>query len=165
VLLVGSMVNGTTGMGTSIVLGIGKPEFMVVPNIVMALLNIVCSTVFFYAFGPQGVVWGTAVGLVVASVLYYKVLNRTMGVGNRVVWSSMSIPFFTNIFATLALIKLHDFGKAMNPGMFSGLWSGWGVIAIGSLLALLINVVVYGVTKFITTKELLEYLPFLRRQS
>jgi O-antigen/teichoic acid export membrane protein len=164
VLLVGSMVNATTGMGTSIVLGIGKPEIIVYPNVIMALLTIICSTAFFYAAGPRGVVWGTVTGLVVASMVYYRILNRSMGVGNRALWSSIAISFYTNAVATLALVKLHDIGAAMNPSLFSGQWSAWGVIAVNSLLVLSINVGIYVATKFITINELIEYLPFLRRR-
>jgi O-antigen/teichoic acid export membrane protein len=165
VLLVSTMVNAMTGLGTSIVVGIGKPEIIIYPNVFMAIVNIICSTAFFFAFGPKGVVWGTAAGLLVSSVLYFWLLNRSMDVRNRALWSSISIPFLVNTVATLGLVKLHDIGAAAYPALFSGIGASWAVIAVNSFLVLAISVGVYGGTKFITMGELQEYLPFLKRPS
>jgi O-antigen/teichoic acid export membrane protein len=164
VLLISTMINSTTGVGTSIGMGIGKPGGIAVSNLVMAIVNILCSTAFFYAFGPKSVVWGTAASLFVSSVVYYGILNRSMGVRTAAFWSSsMAVPFFLNGIATLGLLELHDAARAMHPALFSGIFAGWAVIAVNCIVALTVSVAVYGASRFITMDELLEYLPFLKR--
>jgi O-antigen/teichoic acid export membrane protein len=163
VLLISTMANATTGLGTAIGIGIGKPGIIAYSSIAMAVVNVVGSIAFFYAFGAKGVVWGTATGLIVATIYYYILLNRSMNVGHgKFLSSAISIPLLVNAAATFALLKLHDIGMATHPAFFSG--SGrYGVIAANFVLVAMVSIATYAATKFITLEELLEYAPFLRR--
>jgi O-antigen/teichoic acid export membrane protein len=163
VLLISTMANATTGLGTAIGIGIGKPGIIAYSSMAMAVVNVVCSIAFFYAFGAKGVVWGTASGLIVATIYYYFLLNRSMNIGHGKFWSSaLSIPLLVNAAATFALVKLHDIGMTMQPVLFSGA-GRYGVIAVNIFLVAAISIGTYAATKFITLEELQEYVPFLRR--
>lgn len=80
ILLIASMVQIIAGIGSSMVRGIGKPHLEASANSIMALLNIALSVSLGYLFGVYGVVWGTAVSLVIGTCIFLVVVNRRVGI-------------------------------------------------------------------------------------
>ena len=166
VLLFSTMLNASTGLGSSIGVGIGKPGILAYSNIVMAVVNIVGSTLFFFVFGLKGIVWGTASGLFVSTFLCFLLLNRAMNVSSqRFTVTVPLMPFIVNAGAAFVLVKLYGIGASMHPSFFSGGNSDYWIIAVNTVLLLAISAAVYAATKFITYDEIREFIPFSKQDS
>jgi O-antigen/teichoic acid export membrane protein len=164
VLLFSTMFNATTGLGTSIGIGIGRPGSIAYSNIVMALVNIAGSLTLYYAFGPKGLVWGTAAGLVVSTVFYYLLLNRDMHIPEREFWVSVLLfPLIANALAVLFLAAIRGVVQELPLLGLTGALRAYVAIGINSIVALVVSGGIYALARFITLKEVTPYLPFLKR--
>ncbi len=164
VLIVSTMVNAATGLGSSMGIGIGRPGILAYSSAVMTVVNIICSALFFFAFGSQGVVWGTASGLFVSTVVCFALLNRGLGVDSgRFASGSFLKPLALNTALVFLLVKLHGAGATMAPALFSGAHAGYWSIAVNAVLVLALSAGVYGATKYITFAEVGDYIPFFKK--
>jgi O-antigen/teichoic acid export membrane protein len=164
ILLVSTMVNAVTGLGSSISVGIGKPGITAYSSVVMTIVNMVCSTLFFYVFGIKGIVWGTAAGLFVATIVCFLRLNGAIDVTlKRIASKALFIPGIVNAGAAFLLVKLYGIGATMRPSFFTGGNSAFHLIAVNTLLVAAISAGMYAATRFITFDEVREYVPFLKK--
>jgi O-antigen/teichoic acid export membrane protein len=164
VLLVSTMINAATGLGSSMGIGIGRPGILAYSNSVMTVVNIACSALLFFAFGSKGVVWGTAAGLFLSTIVCFTMLNRGMGIDTgRFAIHSVFKPFAVNAGLVILLVKIHDIAVTMVPALFSGARAGYVSIAVNTALVLALSAGVYGATKYITFAEVGEYIPFFKK--
>jgi O-antigen/teichoic acid export membrane protein len=166
VLLVSTMVNASTGLASSMGVGINRPGILAYSSTVMALVNIACSVLFFHFFGSMGIVWGTAAGLFVSTIVCFTLLNRGMDIpARRFLSGSFLTPFAVNAGLVVVLAKLQGLHALMAPAIVRGAMGEFWRIAVNTVLALALSVGMYAVTKFITVREVREYVPFFKKAS
>jgi O-antigen/teichoic acid export membrane protein len=98
VLLIGSMFNVISGVGSSVAKGIGKPENETYANITMALLNVILSYLFFLNFGIKGIVWGTTAAFIISAIIFFFLVNNVIKISQPY--------FFKEVLAKPVLINL-----------------------------------------------------------
>jgi O-antigen/teichoic acid export membrane protein len=164
VLLVSTMVNASTGLASSMGVGINRPGILAYSSAIMTLINVACSVLFFHSFGSMGIVWGTAAGLFVSTIVCFVLLNRGMDIpARRFLSSSFLTPIAVNAGLVVVLVKLQGLSATMAPAIVSGAWGEYWRIAVNTVLALALSAGMYAATKFITVKEVREYVPFFRK--
>jgi len=72
------LINFLTGMGTSIALGIGKPEFHMKAAIFQFILNLILSIILIIKIGFMGVVIATLIALSLSSMWFVIMFHRHM---------------------------------------------------------------------------------------
>jgi len=155
ILLVSTMVNAITGLGTSIGVGIGKPGDIARSNMVMAVVNIVCSTSLFFTVGPKGIVWGTAAGLIASAIYYLALLNNSMRIGQRFFWLKMLLyPCVINALLTVMLTA----GEQRVSGLPGLLGNNVFVIAVNGLIVLAVSAAFYRAAGFIAPKDIVRLM-------
>lgn len=70
------LINFLTGMGTSIALGIGKPEFHMKAGAFQLILNIILSIILVIVIGFVGVVIATLVSLSLSSIWFMEMFHK-----------------------------------------------------------------------------------------
>ena|GEM_PF-864255 len=75
-LIVGFSVNVLTGIGTSIVRGVGRPEIETRYTILVAISNAILSIILIIKMGLIGALIGTSVSLVVFSIYFMLVFHK-----------------------------------------------------------------------------------------
>jgi O-antigen/teichoic acid export membrane protein len=162
VLLFSMLFNSTTGLGTSIGIGIGRPGDIARSNIVMAVVNIICSSALFFVFGAKGIVWGTAAGLIISTFIYYLLLNSSLGVNNkRFGIEAFFMPCAVNAVITIILMIGMNALSVSNIIPFGNIGSKIIIITLNISLVLIASFIAYVALKFITVDELRKNMPFL----
>lgn len=109
------LVNGTTGVGTSIAIGAGNPGMAASNSASIAIVNVILTVALAPLFGLWGVVAGTALALILGSMAFNRRFLKFFALSERDLWSGVLPP------AALAL------GVGIPPALlaiFIGLPSG-----------------------------------------
>jgi len=164
-LIMATMFNAVTGLGTSIGIGIGKPGDIARSNILMALVNIVCSLGCFFTFGAQGIVWGTVMGLMVSSLYYFVLLNRSLGISQGTFWRTILIvPCALNATLTIALTLFWGWAARLPVIAAGGKATDIIVVAVNGFLVTAVSAACYAVLKYFTVNDLRRIVPVGRRR-
>jgi len=80
VLLIGSTIQLVTGVSSSVLKGIGKPEIETIANVILASLNVVLSFTFVKLFGIKGAAVGTTLSMMIGGTLLMCLTARQLKV-------------------------------------------------------------------------------------
>jgi O-antigen/teichoic acid export membrane protein len=164
VLLVSTMLYITTGLGTSIATGMGKPGLGALSNTVMVVVNVAFSIVLYFAYGAQGIVWGTAAGMLANTALCFYLLNKWMRIRQAPFWKvSFAVPCLVNaaIVATAFLLK-GGLARLCGPRLSEMSFNCIVVLANG-FMVLSLSALAYKSIRFITLRELAAFMPFANK--
>jgi O-antigen/teichoic acid export membrane protein len=135
VMVAGSMVNLLTGIGSSFVRGIGKPEMEMKYALLSAFLNGAYCLLFVKGYGAYGAAWAISAASIIASVYFLMYFHLTEGIINRdYVRNILSVPLAISVLCNLPVMLMNDH---MWPGVFDSR-SGLAVLAVEGLLLQLI---------------------------
>jgi O-antigen/teichoic acid export membrane protein len=161
VLLFSTMLYVTTGFGTAIGIGIGKPGAIAFVNILMAVINIVGSILLFYFFKIWGIVWGTALGMLISSFIYYYILNGQMQIKQWYFWKkTLVFPVLVNMCAILVIAGVKHVVGYVEP---IGTVALYGIIIGNAAVIAVVNVAALKISGFVTLSEVAHYLPFMKK--
>lgn len=79
-LAVAFMFMSATAMGSSLAVGIGKPDFQMKAAILQTVLNVPLSIILVLTVGFRGPLIATVVSVVASNALFFSLLNRELGV-------------------------------------------------------------------------------------
>ena len=164
VLLVSTMFYITTGLGTSIAAGMGKPGLNALSNSVMVIVNMFFSIALYFVFRAQGIVWGTAAGMMVGTALCFYLLNKWMRVKQVRFWKvSFVVPCLVNaaILGAAFLLK-SGLARLFGMGAYQASFNYIVVFANG-FIVLSLSAVVYKLLGFMPLEEAAAFMPFARR--
>jgi O-antigen/teichoic acid export membrane protein len=109
-LLLGFLLNLTTGVSSAATRGAGHPEFEVVPGVVGIAVHVIGSVLLLRIFGPAGVGPAFCLGMLVSAVLFFVRFAR---------WYTLSLrELFTVVLRPAA------------PAFVAGLVAGYAVAAV-----------------------------------
>jgi O-antigen/teichoic acid export membrane protein len=164
VLVFSTMLYVTTGFGTAIGIGIGRPGTIALVNIIMAVVNMVGSVALFYTFKTWGIVWGTALGMLSSSIVYYYILNRQMGVGQWYFWKkTLLFPIVVNACAIAIVLMVKHLYYSSLPGESGHKAVLYAIIVLNGICMVIINSAAYKVSGYITLQEIVRYVPFIKK--
>jgi O-antigen/teichoic acid export membrane protein len=161
ILLVSTMLYITTGLGTSIATGMGKPSLGALSNMAMVVVNMVLSIAFYFLFGAQGIVWGTAAGMMVSTALCFYLLNKWMRVKQARFWKvSFAVPCLVNtVIVGIVFFLKSGLVQLCGPGL-SGMGFNYIVVIVNGFMVLFLSLAMYKLLRFISLKEVAALMPF-----
>jgi peptidoglycan biosynthesis protein MviN/MurJ (putative lipid II flippase) len=164
VLLVSTMLYITTGLGTSIATGMGKPSLSALSNVVMVIVNVIFSIAFYFVFGAWGIVWGTASGMFVSTVLCFYLLNKWMRINQTSFWKvSFAVPCLVNAAIVGAAFVLKSGVARLCGPWLGGMSFNYVVVVTNGFTVLIFSAVVYKLLGFVTLAEVAGFAPVARR--
>lgn len=91
-LALGMLVNATTGVGTTIIRGIGMPEKEVRYSVTGAILNVVLTLILTPFFGLYGILGGTVLAMSVSSLYFHRIFHKTVELAPRPLVRKIYLP-------------------------------------------------------------------------
>ena len=164
ILLVSTMFFVTTGLGTSIATGMGRPSLSALSNMVMMAVNMVFSIAFYFVFGAKGIVWGTALGLIANTTVCFYLLNKWMRIKQAPFWkTTFGVPCLVNavILGTVFFLKI-VFARFHGPEVF-GAGFNYSIIMLNVFAAVALSAFIYKLLGFIPLKELADLIPYVNK--
>jgi|GEM_PF-2717979 Membrane protein involved in the export of O-antigen and teichoic acid len=164
ILLVSTMFFITTGLGTSIATGIGKPSIGALSNMVMVIVNIVFSIALYFIFRAKGIVWGTAMGLLANTAVCFYLLNKWMEIKRARFWKvSFAVPCLVNaVIVGITLFLKYGLTRLCGPEL-CGTSFNYIVVIVNVVAVLLLSALIYKILGFIPSKELTTFIPFANK--
>ena len=108
ILAVGYLVNLIAGVGVTVSIGMGKPEFQMNAAILTMVLNIVMSVPLVIKIGFYGVAYATTVALISGPVYFFIKLHDRLGISTRVFMRKIILmPLAGSIIPALILYILN----------------------------------------------------------
>lgn len=103
ILAVGHFVHILTGVGTTIVRGIGKPGYETRYALLLSIVNPLLSLLLVLQFGFEGVLVGTTIALVLSSLYFFALFHRLMKLQLlRMIQNSYLVPMVGCVVASIA---------------------------------------------------------------
>jgi O-antigen/teichoic acid export membrane protein len=136
-----------TGIGSSILRGIGRPELSVKRALLNMFLTIICSLIFVKFFGYYGVMWGIFIGSTLSTTYFYIAYHRFQNINMTIILKIVVPPLLISIAITVILHFLIDYrGISKMEAIYYTLLSGTTFVFFYLLLTL-------KVLKYFSTEE------------
>jgi len=105
ILLVGYGINLQTGIGTTLLRGIGKPEFEMYYGLVTIVVNVFLAVVLGKYFGFLGILLGAGAGQVIGSVFFFFLIKPFVGAHRWV--RRIRVPLGASILPAMLMLAIN----------------------------------------------------------
>jgi len=102
------LINLLSGVGTSMALGLGKPELQMKAGLLQLILNIILSIILVIVIGFAGIVIATLISLSLSSIWFMEMFHKHMGYSLLdFVKKTFVLPLIVSIFAGCTILGLN----------------------------------------------------------
>jgi O-antigen/teichoic acid export membrane protein len=161
ILVIGYLINVLTGMGTSVVRGIGKPEYETRYAVLTLILQLILSITLVQIIGYRGVLVSVLITTVVAALYFLLIFHKLYKLGFQNFAKATYVKPLVASIITFAI----TFGLSYNFHDFIFLGGRWGYLvslALKSLVFLVFFILLIIKTKFLDSSDAQLFKLYLR---